>query len=475
MSFGLLKKELTKRLKIILFAAVVLSEILGNPYFITNVSASEDNYGYIQSKDENMNEYVQNNNESLNKYVQINDESLKKYILSENEQTDETNKTYETYETNETNKTYESNESSESNETNETDDTDDDTYSYIDEIYEMLGIEDVDNDLKKVLPIEISFSEITKAIASGDTKKIWFIFETLLTQALCEELPATKAFLIQIVSVVLIGSLFSNLSNSFGNSFVSENGFYISYMIVTSIMLSIFCMALDIVKNTLSKILMVIRIIVPVYALSIAFLGNGKTSVGMYQLTLVAIWCVEAIIINIVLPLIKYYVIISLVNNINKEDSFSKLGDLLKNIVSWLLKTIVFFIGGLNVIKGLVDPQIDAIGRTAVNKVISVIPGGGMVSVLSGTFLGAGMVVKNSIGITGIIILVVIVMIPVVKIFVIRFMVKLSMALIQPLGERRYIEGIDSMTTGLTLLLNSVASGVILFVLTLAVMAYAVS
>lgn len=342
-------------------------------------------------------------------------------------------------------------------------------------IYDMLGVDTADAKLEEILPRGVSLEFMMQSIASGNLKIIGNMLIQLIREAAFEEIPAIKIFIIQLVSVILIGSLFTNLSNSFGSTFVSENGFYVSYMIVTSLLLAVFCLAIDIVKNTLERILMLIRIIVPVYALSIAFVGHAKTSVGMYQLTLTAIWIVEAIILNVILPLTKYYVIISLINNINKEDSFSKLGDLIKNAVIWLLRTVVIFIGGLNVIKGLVDPQIDAIGRTTVNKLISVIPGGGMVSVLTGTFLGAGMVVKNSIGISGIILLLVIVLAPVVKIFLIRFMVRISMVMIQPLGEKRYIEGIDAMTQGLSLLLQIIASGVMLFVLILAVMAYSAS
>ena len=128
---------------------------------------------------------------------------------------------------------------------------------------------------------------------------------------------------------------------------------------------------------------------------------------------------------------------------------------------------------GLNIIKSLIDPQIDALGRNSVNRIISAFPGGGMMSVLTGTFLGAGMIIKNSIGIAGIIILGLIVLFPIIKTFLIMLTVKIVAAMVQPVAEKRYINGIETLSQGVALLLQALGSSVVLFVLTIAIMAFA--
>ena len=353
-----------------------------------------------------------------------------------------------------------------------TDDVDYDTA--VEDILNNLDVKSVDDKLRENgYWGDMSFTDIISDIKDGQVKNIINRIGSLAINGIFSDLSNNKSLMIQLISIALLGSIFINISGSFGNGFVAENGFYVTYLIMTSIMLASFSVAMDMVCSSLERILVLIRIVVPVYALAMNYIGHTVTSAGMYEVILVGVWLVQAVILKFVIPLIKFYVIVSLVNNLNKEDSFSKLCLLIKNLVSWLLKTIVVFIAGLNIIKSLIEPQIDAIGRTTVNRVISAIPGGSIMSVLAGTFLGAGLVIKNCIGVAGILLIVVLVMIPVVKMFLIMFMVRITGVVIQPIGEKRYVEGIEALSGGMSLLLQTIGSSVVLFMLTIAIMAYA--
>lgn len=373
--------------------------------------------------------------------------------------------------------------------------TDDDTYDGItgmedDDIYDgITGIEEEDayEEIYKLLDIDgvsdrlsagdlgfrLNLRDVISGIKSGDTEYVTGLLLDAVKSVLTDELLGNRALMIQLVAVVLLGSIFVNLSGSFGSGFISENGFYITYLIITSIMLTSFSFALELVSNSIGKILTLIRIVVPVYALAMNFVGHAASGAGMYEIILAGIWLVQVLILKFIIPMIKFYVIISLVNNFNREDSFSKLCQLIKNIVDWLLKTIVVFTASLNIIKSLIEPQIDALGRTTVNRIISAVPGGGMMSVLAGTFLGAGMIIKNSIGAAGIVLLLLVVMAPVIKTFLLLLTVKLTMVMIQPIGEKRYVAGVEALAQGMSMLLSTLGSSAVLFMLTIAIMAFA--
>lgn len=344
------------------------------------------------------------------------------------------------------------------------------------EIYDMLDIEGVEDILSKEgFGDDIRFSDIVIGISNGDGRYVTDTIAKGVKNALVGELLANKSLMLQLVLLVLIGSIFVNISGAFGNAFISENGFYVTYLIITSIMLTSFSLTLDIVSGSIEKVLDLIRILVPVYAVAINFIGRAATSAGMYNLILFGVWIVQVVILKFIIPMIKFYVIVSLINNLNREDSFSKLCNLIKNSVTWMLKTIVVFVAGLNIIKSLIEPQIDAIGRNTVNKIIQAIPGGGIMSVLTGTFLGAGMIIKNSIGIAGIVLLIVAVMVPVIKTFIMMITVRLTSVMIQPIGDKRYVDGVEALAQGMSLLLQTILSSVVLFMLTIAIMAYASS
>lgn len=356
-------------------------------------------------------------------------------------------------------------------------DNDDYDFEYdaaYEDIYEALDIDALDTELRKNGVDEpVGFSELVRSVEQGKFGDVVKKMGQMLWAGIIDELAENKALMIQLISITLLGSIFVNISGSFGNGFVGENGFYVTYLIMTSLMLSSFSLALDMVCASLERVLMLIRIVVPVYALAMSYVGHSATSAGMYEIILIGVWLVQVLILRFVIPMIKFYVIVSLVNNLNKEDSFSKLCQLIRNLVSWMLKTIIVFIAGLNLIKSLIEPQIDAIGRNTMNRVISSIPGGGIMSVLTGTFLGAGLVIKNCIGIAGILFIALFVLIPVIKAFLLMIMVRLTGAIIQPVGEQRYVDGVEALSGGMSLLLQTIGSSVVLFMLTIAIMAYA--
>lgn len=122
-----------------------------------------------------------------------------------------------------------------------------------------------------------------------------------------------------MVGIVLIGSIFVNLSNSFAGGFISENGFYITYMLMTSLLLTSFSMAYSITLAALDKVLVAVRLLVPAFLLVLQFIGHATTAGGTYNLVLVGIWLIQAVIIRLVLPLIEFYVIVALVNNLQKR------------------------------------------------------------------------------------------------------------------------------------------------------------
>lgn len=339
-----------------------------------------------------------------------------------------------------------------------------------DSIFDELNLDEVERALQQQgIQTAMPITEMVKKQVEGDNKSVLSALLATISSVFFGELSQNKGLLLELVGIVLIGSIFVNLSNSFAGGFISENGFYITYMLMTSLLLTSFSMAYSITLAALDKVLVAVRLLVPAFLLVLQFIGHATTAGGTYNLVLVGIWLIQAVIIRLVLPLIEFYVIVALVNNLQKEDSFSKLCELVQSLIKWILRTIIVVVIGLNVIKGLLEPQMDILGKTAVNRALTAIPGS-VVSVLTGTYLACGMIVKNSIGITGILILSGICLIPIIKLFLLMFTVRITTALIQPMGDKRYVDGTTALANGIGMLMQALASALVLFIITLAIM-----
>ena len=59
------------------------------------------------------------------------------------------------------------------------------------------------------------------------------------------------------------------------------------------------------------------------------------------------------------------------------------------------------------------------------------------------------------------------------KTFLMMLTARLTAVIIQPIGEKRFVDGVETLAEGMKLLLMALSCSIVLFVLTIAVMAYA--
>ena len=107
-------------------------------------------------------------------------------------------------------------------------------------------------------------------------------------------------------------------------------------------------------------------------------------------------------------------------------------------------------------------------------KVSSAIPGIG--SILSGvaeTVLGAGVLLKNAIGVAGVIAILVICLVPVLKLAIYVILYKLGAAAIQPISDSRLVACLTAASEAASMLLQTLFVGAVLFEIAITIVAVA--
>ncbi len=275
-----------------------------------------------------------------------------------------------------------------------------------------------------------------------------------------------------LITISLIAALFTNFTIAFKNNNVSETGFYVTYLLLFGLLVSSFIAASRIAAETLGAILDFMKALIPAYLMSVAFVTGATTSMVYYEAALGLIALVDFILIKIVIPMINFYLIIILANNLSKEDMLSKLADLFSTAISWLLKSLLAIVLGFSAIKGLIIPVADQVKRTFLYKASEAIPGiGDALGGVTETILGAGVLLKNAIGVSGLIVVLTICAVPSIKLLMITVVYKLGGAALQPISDKRLIECISAAAKSAALLLQTVFIGAILFLLTITIIA----
>lgn len=317
---------------------------------------------------------------------------------------------------------------------------------------------------------QFNFSDYVNRLVTGEED---FSISNVMNQikvSVVSEIKANFNIIIQLIGIAVVAAIFTNFSNVFQNNQVAETGFYITYLLLFTMITASFYAISVIASRTLSGLLTFMKALLPTYFLSITFAAGTKTSLVFYESTLFLITLVDVILLKLLLPMVNIYLIVNLANNLTKEDLLSKLADLLEFIITSTLKSLLALVVGFNTIQGLIVPVTDNIKNSLLLKASTAIPGiGNSLEAVSKTVFGAGILVKNAIGVAGLIIVIVICAVPIIKLVIITVIYKIGVAVVQPISDKRILNCITATSQSSKMLLHIVLVGAILFILTITI------
>ena len=340
-----------------------------------------------------------------------------------------------------------------------------------DALLEEFDFEEINEMLREMLPgKKLDFGEVVMGILNGETALSADLLVRLLEDSFFYEIKHGKEGLIHILLIALIAAVFTNVSGVLKNGQICSVGFYVLYMLLITIVFRSFQVVLDEAAVGIEKLILFMRALGPVYFLSVAFASGSGTSIVFYQMVLFLIYLVELLVLNFLLPLLHIYMVVKVFNGLSTEDYLSKLAELIECLASWMTKTLLAAVIGLNVIQGLITPAVDALKRGVLSKGMEALPAiGDAIGGVTEVILGTAVLMKNGIGAAGAIICIGICAVPVFQIFVMTVLYKLVAALIQPVSDRRIVGCLSAVGDGSSLLLKMVFTTGVLFLLTIAI------
>lgn len=345
---------------------------------------------------------------------------------------------------------------------------------------ELLGemdFSEMDRMLEELFPGErMEFGEILQSVIAGETELTEEFLKEMIDERLFYALRVNLKSVVHLVVISIAAALFLNFSNVFQTRQVSEISFFLLYLLLVGVCLTSFQAASEWVGTGIGQLTGFMKVLYPIYFAAVTAAKGSVTSMAFYHLALLLIILVEGLIENVMLPMIHIYVIVRVLGSLQSEDYLSKFGELLELVISWIMKTLFGCMIGLNVIQGLVAPAIDSVKRSVLTRGVEAIPGvGDAIGGAAEVVIGTAVLIKNSIGLIGAVVCCVLCAAPMIQIAVVTLAYKLTAAAIQPVSDKRIVECISGVGEGARLLLRAVFTSGILFLLTIAIVAYTTS
>lgn len=341
---------------------------------------------------------------------------------------------------------------------------------------ELLGIgeevKEIENYLRQSLgegQADFSFLSLMKSLLTGQFSQAAYEAGKGMKNSLLNEIEAGGGLLLQVVMIGIVGAVFSNFSSIFRGSHISETGFFVTYLLLFTCLAASFFASLQIAAKVLEQIFSFLRVLMPAYFMAVAFAGGSLSAAALYEVMMAAVTLVSWICKNILLPMVRIDVLLVLAGHVAKEETFTRMTELLEEAVGWILKTLTGLILGFHIIQSMVLPYADSAGQAGIRKLVELIPGvGSGANALTQVVLGSGVLIKNTMGAAAVAVLLILTLVPMAKLAVLMVLYQAAAAVMQPVCDRRVVSCVNGIAKGHKLLLKIVAASLILFILAIA-------
>lgn len=291
-----------------------------------------------------------------------------------------------------------------------------------------------------------------------------------VVKSLFSEIVDNLALVSQILVITIACSVLSNLQNSFEKDTVAQLAHYACYIILSMLLINSFTLALDLGRNTVTQMVNFMQIILPLLLALLTAVGGPNTRLIFHPVVIGTVNIIGTLIKNLVFPLIFFTFIVGVMSNISQKVQFTKLAELMRQIVIVIISASFTVFIGIMTIYGIganVDGVTIRTAKFAVDNFIPII--GKFLSDAVEAVVGCSAILKNGVGMIGLVALFLICLTPAIKIMVLIFVYKIVTALVQPITSINISKCFNEVSKALLLILVGMLSVATMFFITITV------
>ncbi len=266
---------------------------------------------------------------------------------------------------------------------------------------------------------------------------------------LFQELIQSGKLLGSLLLLTIFSIVLQTMHTAFEKSAVSKIAYFVVFLVLIFIALHSFYTVTTYAKEAIDTMSSFMIGLVPLILGLMATFGNVVTVSFFHPIIIFLINFSGLFISTFILPLLSFSALLIIISSISEHYKVTNLANLLKTIALGSIGGILTIFLGVMSVQGAASAIQDGVTmKTA--KFIT----GNFIPVIGRTFtdaadtiLSATLLLKNSIGIVGLIIILFICLFPAIKILIIAFVYKTAAAVLQPVGEGPVISSLQALST----------------------------
>ncbi len=284
-----------------------------------------------------------------------------------------------------------------------------------------------------------TFKDKIKETVSGNLNSdVGSFFSHILT-IFVEDIIAYLPSISLIIAISVLYSMLTSIAGNVKNKGISDVIHFVCYGAIVIIVISCISSIIKLSNSTLIGLKGQMEAIFPLLLTLLTAVG-GTTSASVYQPAMAILSSsVVSIFTNILMPIFIFKFIFTTISNLTTEVKFNKFSEFFGSCYKWIIGIVLTVFSAFISIQGIMAGSIDGVSiRTAKYTIKGSIPVvGGFLSDGLGLIMISSSLIKNAIGVSGLLLMFFTIVMPIIKILVLSFLLKLTSAILEPIADSR--------------------------------------
>lgn len=299
-----------------------------------------------------------------------------------------------------------------------------------------------------------SFTDKLGEIIRGDLAVDVNSFLGFISNIFIEDILNFLPYVCLIIAIAVLYSMV-NSAQSGKNKGISDLIHFVCYGATVIILIVWITKLISMTSGVLGNLKSQMDLIFPLLLTVLTALGSS-VSVGVFQPAMAILsGGVVSVFVNVLLPIFTFSLVFIIISNLTTNIKFNKFADFFSSSFKWIMGMVLMLFSAFVSIQGVMAGSIDSISiKTAKYTVKSAVPIiGGFLSDGVNLIMASSVLIKNAIGVGGLLILISTILLPIIKILVFSFLLKFASAILEPIADSRITAFVSSVAKAIQMLI----------------------
>lgn len=248
--------------------------------------------------------------------------------------------------------------------------------------------------------------------------------------------------MINIMLIIVVHSILKAIVENLGNDSSAQIAYFIQYLIIVTLVIKSFTNVLEITKDAIDNLSNFMNLLIPL--LTTLILTTGCVSIAnIVQPILIFLSSIIGNFFNnVLIPILLISITLSIVSNISSKVQLNKISKFFKSSIIWILGIVLTVFTGLLSVEGTLGSSVDGLTSKTTKAVVSnFIPiVGKVLGDATETIIGCSNILKNAVGIIGLLVIAGIVLVPIIKVLTLWFAFNLTSAVCSIVADEKIVK-----------------------------------